>query len=259
MEALLHDLRYAVRQLRKSPGFTLIAVVTLTLGIGANTSIFTLVHGILQSALPVTDPSQLYRVGDGGTCCYFSGFENDNGDFDLFPYDLYLQLQQSSPEFEQLSAVQAGGSTLSVRRGSAGARPMRSEYVSGNYFSTLGIGSYAGRPLVPSDDKPVATPVVVLSYQAWQSDFAADPSIVGSIVYLQTHPFTVAGIAPSGFFGDHISDHPPDFWVPLSNEPTIEGAGSSLRSEGNEDTAWLYLLGRVRPRTNIAALQSKLS
>jgi macrolide transport system ATP-binding/permease protein len=259
METLFQDLRYSLRQLRKAPGFTFITVITLALGIGANTAIFTLVHGILQSSLPVADPSRLYRVGDLGTCCYFDGFENDSGDFDLFPYDLYLQLQQSSPEFEQLAAVQAGGSSLSVRSGSVGAKPMRSEYVSGNYFATLGVGSYAGRPLMPSDDQPGAAPVLVLSYQIWQSDFAGDRGVVGSTVYLQTHPFTVAGVAPPGFFGDRVIERPPDFWVPLANEPTIEGAGTSLWSQGNEDTAWLYLLGRVRPQANIAALQAKLS
>jgi macrolide transport system ATP-binding/permease protein len=259
METVFQDLRYSLRQLHKAPGFTFIAVITLALGIGANTAIFTLVHSILQRSLPVTDPSRLYRVGDLGTCCYFDGFENDNGDFDLFPYDLYLHLQQSSPEFEQLAAVQAGGSSLSVRSGSAGAKQMRSEYVSGNYFATLGVGSYAGRPLLPTDDKPGAAPVLVLSYQVWQSDFAGDRGIVGSTVYLQTHPFTVVGIAPPGFFGDRVIDRPPDFWVPLANEPTIEGAATSLWSQGNEDTAWLYLLGRVRPQANIATLQAKLS
>ena len=113
LEVLAQDVRYGLRQLRKSPGFTMTAVITLALGIGANTAIFTLVHGVLERSLPVADPSRLYRVGDQDTCCYFDGFESDNGDFDLFPYDLYLQLQQSSPEFEQLAAVQAGGSGLS--------------------------------------------------------------------------------------------------------------------------------------------------
>ena len=259
METLLHDLRYALRQLRKAPAFTLVAVTTLALGIGANTSIFTLVHGILQSSLPVADPSRLYRIGDQSTCCYYDGFENDNGDFDLFPYDLYLQLKQSAPEFEQLAAMQASGQGISVRIGSAGARSMRSEYVSGNYFAMLGVGSYAGRPLIPGDDLPGAAPVLVLSYQSWQSDFAGDPGVIGSTLYLQTHPFTVAGIAPPGFFGDRLMERPPDFWVPLANEPTIEGAGSSLWSQGKEDTAWLYLLGRVRPQVSLPALQAKLS
>src|ERR1700752_883750 len=91
VESIVQDVRYGLRQLRKSPGFTLTGVITLALGIGATTAIYTLVQGVLERSLPVTDPSSLYRVGDQGTCCYYGlGFENDNGDFDLFPYDLYL-------------------------------------------------------------------------------------------------------------------------------------------------------------------------
>lgn len=259
LESFVQDVRYGLRQLRNAPGFTFAAVLTLALGIGVNTAIFTLVHGVLQRSLPVANPSRLYRVGDQGTCCYFDGFESDNGDYDLFPYDLYLRLQQSSTEFEQLAAVEAGGSSLAARIGSSPAKPLRLEFVSGNYFATLGVGVFAGRPLTPNDDEAGAAPVAVLSYPAWQSDFGSDPGIVGSTVYLQTHPFTVAGVAPPGFFGDRIIERPPDIWIPLSNEPTIEGAGTALRKQGDEDTAWLYLLGRVRPQTSIEALQAKLS
>ncbi len=260
MESLMQDVRYALRQLRNSPGFTLTAVITLALGIGATTAIFTLVQGVLERSLPVADPSRLYRVGDQGTCCYEGvGFQMENGDFDLFPYDLYLSLTQSSPEFEQLAAVEAGGSSLSLRWGSSPAQPLRSEFVSGNYFNTLGVGAYAGRPLTQNDDKAGAAPVLVLSYAAWQSNFGGDPAIVGSTVYVQTHPFTVAGIAPPHFFGDRIVERPPDLWMPLSNEPAINGPGTSLWPRGDDDTSWLYLLGRVRPQTSIPALQTMLS
>ena len=256
LELLMQDVRYALRQLRKSPGFTLTAVITLALGIGANTAIFTLVQGILLRSLPVDDPSRLYRIGDKNDCCYYNNYQNDNGDFDLFSYDLYLRLKQAAPEFEQLAAVEAGGNGFSVRSGAAPARPMRSEYVSGNYFATLGVGAYAGRLLNESDDTPGAAPALVLSYKTWQADFGADPAIVGSTVYVQMHPFVVAGIAPPGFFGDRVIANPPDFWMPLASEPVLEGANSALKGD---DELWLYPLGRVRPGVNIGALQAKLS
>ncbi|MBW8749394.1 MAG: ABC transporter permease [Acidobacteria bacterium] len=256
LEQWLQDVRYALRQLRKEPGFTLTVVITLALGIGANTAIFTLVQGILLRSLPVNDPSRLYRIGDKNDCCYYNNYQNDNGDFDIFSYDLYLHLKQASPEFEQLAAVEAGGNGFSVRKGAEPARPMRSEYVSGNYFATLGVGAYVGRVLGENDDIPGATPTLVLSYKTWQADFAADPGIVGSTLYVQTHPFVVAGVAPPGFFGDRIIANPPDFWMPLASEPVLEGANSSLKGV---DQLWLYPLGRVRPGANIQALQAKLS
>jgi predicted permease len=256
LEVFTQDIRYALRQLRKSPGFTLTAVITLALGIGANTAIFTLVQGILLRSLPVADPSRLYRIGDKTDCCYYDSFQNDNGDFDLFSYDLYLHFKQSAPEFEQLAAVEAGGNGFNMRYGSSPAKPMRSEYVSGNYFSTLGVGAFLGRPLIESDDKPEATPVLVLNYQTWQADFAADPRIVGATVYLQGQPFIVAGIAPAGFFGDRVVTRPPDFWLPLSTDPLMEGANSSLVQH---DEDWLYALGRVRPGVDINELETRLS
>jgi len=253
---LLQDIRYALRQLRKSPGFTLTVIVTLALGIGANTAIFTLIHGILLRSLPVVHPAQLYRIGDTNDCCVEGGFQNDNGDYAIFSYDAYLHLKNAAPEFEQLAAVRAGRLLWSVRRGESQATSLHGQFVSGNFFSTLGLRAYSGRVFGESDDTSSALPTAVVSYRAWQTEFASDPSIVGSTIYIQAKPFTVAGIAPPGFFGDRITDTPPDFWVPLSTEPYLYGAGSNLH---HPDTTWLYPLGRVRPGTNIGALQAKLS
>src|ERR1017187_8648800 len=256
MNQLLQDLRYAVRRLRKSPGFTLTAIVTLALGIGANTAIFTLVQGILLRSLPVNDPKQLYRIGDTDNCCVNGGFVSENGDFDIFSYDLYQHLKSSAPEFEQLAAVQAGSWQWGVRRGNAFAKELRGEFVSGNYFSTLGIGAYTGRVFGEADDTPTASPAVVLSYRSWQTEFAGDPTLIGSTISIQTRPFTVIGIAPAGFFGDRVSDSPPDFWMPVSTEPYARTTSSILH---HADSNWLYALGRVHPGTYISQLQSKLS
>jgi predicted permease len=256
LDLLMQDVRYAMRQLWKSPGFTLTAVITLALGIGANTAIFTLVQGILLRSLPVDDPSRLFRIGDRNDCCFYNNFQNDDGDFDLFSYDLYLRLKQAAPEFEQLAAVEAGGNGYSVRSGSAPAKPMRTEFVSGNYFATLGVGAYVGRLLNERDDTPETPPALVLSYNTWQADFAANSGIIGSTVYVQMHPFIVAGVAPPNFFGDRVIANPPDFWMPLASEPVLEGANSALRVN---DQLWLYPLGRVRAGVNMGSLQTKLS
>jgi macrolide transport system ATP-binding/permease protein len=255
-DALFQDLRYALRQLRKSPGFAATAIITLALGIGANTAIFTLVHGILLRSLPVSDPQQLYRVGDTDNCCVSGGFVSDKGDFDIFSYDLYLHLKGSAPEFEQLAAMQAGQPRFSVRRGNEVGKSLHGEFVSGNYFSTLGVGAWLGRGLGEGDDTPSSAPATVISYRAWQTEFSADPSLVGSTISIQARPFTVVGVAPLGFFGDRVTDTPPDFWLPLSSEPYVYADNSILH---HADSHWLYALGRVRPGSNIGTLQAKLS
>ncbi len=255
----VQDIRYALRQLRKSPGFTVTAIITLALGIGANTAIFTLVHGILLRSLPVTNPAQLYRVGDNYDCCVeggFPGHASDTGDFTIFSADLYQYLRNATPEFEELSAMQAGQNTWSVRRGNAPAKPLRGEFVSGNYFSTLGMDAYRGRVLTDLDDQPSAAPATVISYEAWQGEYSADPVIVGSTVFIQAKPFTVIGVAPPGFFGDRVTDSPPDFWMPLQTEPYVSGDSAILH---HPESHWLYLLGRVRPRTSVGALQAKIT
>jgi len=237
----------------------LTVVLTLALGIGANTAIFTLVHGILLRTLPVGDPAQLYRIGDTSDCCVDGGFPgdaSDTGDFSIFSYDLYKYLRANTPEFEQLAAVQSWQGQWAVRRGDSLPKALHAEFVSGNYFSTLGIGAFSGRVFTDNDDTPEAAPTIVLSYDAWQGDYAADPAIVGSTIYIQAKPFTVAGIAPHGFFGDRVTDTPPDFWMPLTAEPYVHGDSAILH---HPDSHWLYPLGRVRPGTNIAALQTKIS
>jgi predicted permease len=256
LDQLGQDIRYAVRQLPMARGFAITVILTIALGIGANTAIFTLVHAILMKSLPVGDPKSLIRIGDKPDCCLGDGLQHASGDFTIFSYPLYRSLRESTPEFAQLAAMQADHNPVSVRRGNNTAQAEPSEFVTGNYFSTLGVGAFAGRTLIDADDQPGAAPVVVMSYQAWQSDFGSDSSVVGSTFYLQSHPVTVVGIAPPGFFGDRISPNPPAFWIPLSGEPLMQQENSILH---HPDECWLYVLGRVRPDVALAPLQEKIS
>jgi predicted permease len=257
LEQLRQDIGYSIRQFSKQPGFPLTVILTIALGIGANTAIFTLIHGILMKSLPVSDPRSLYRIGDSyKDCCFTNGMDNDNGDFDIFSYDNYRHLRESVPEFERLAAMQAGQTLTSVRRGHSRAETRTGEFVSGNYFDTFGVKAFAGRVFTDADDQAAAPPVAVMSYQTWMSDYAGDPSVIGDTLYLQSQPVTVVGVAQPGFFGDRIDPNTPAFWIPLSAEPLLSQANSILHQP---IACWLYLIGRVRPGTAIGPLQQKLS
>ena len=225
IQALIGNVRYALRRLRMSPVFTTAAVLTLALGIGGTTAIFTLVDAVMLRSLPVSDPGRLYRVGDGDDCCVEGGPQDRWG---MFSFPLFQRLRAEAPEFEELAAFQAGGGRLSVRRARVEqvARPLRAEYVTGNYFSTFGVRSFGGRLFSAQDDNPGAAAVVVISYHAWETNYGSDPSVVGSSFFIEAQPFTVIGIAPPGFFGDTLRSDPPDVWIPLQQEPTINAAES---------------------------------
>src|SRR3954466_1523138 len=237
------DIRYALRQFRKSPGFTSAAVLTLALGIGGTTAIFTLIDAVMFRSLPVADPASLYRIGEGDNCCATGGPQERWG---MFSFEVYERFKAATPEFEQLAAFQAGGFRYSVRReGHDGfARPLRSEFVTGNYFSTFGIGAFGGRVLGPEDDRRAAPPVAVLSHHAWQNIYGADPSVIGSTFAIEGHPFTVVGVTPPGFFGDTLRGDPPDLWLPLQQELLLGGKSAFL---GSPILAWLRVIGRLRP------------
>src|SRR6202522_588037 len=201
---MLADLREALRQLRKTPGITTTAVITLTLGIGATTAIFTLVHQVMLKSLPVTRPDELWRIGDKVRCCNWGGYtQGDDGDFSLFSWEAYKNFRAQTPEFADLAALQAGNAPLGVRRaGSPSPVDTRNgEYVSGNFFRTLGIQPWIGRLMTDDDDREGAAPVAVMSYHIWTDKYASDPSVVGASYQINGHAFTVIGVAPPGFFG----------------------------------------------------------
>ncbi|MGB2899607.1 MAG: ABC transporter permease [Candidatus Acidiferrum sp.] len=255
MPNLPGNFRYALRQFRLSPVFTAAAVLTLALGIGGTTAIFSLIHAVMLRSLPVSDPGRLYRVGEGDDCCVEGGPQDRWG---MYSFPLYERLKTETSEFEEVTAFQAGRARLSVRRQGveSTARSLRSEYVTGTYFSTLGVRAFGGRVFTPDDDKPGASPVAVLSHRVWQTTYASDPSVVGSTFVVEGHHVTVIGVAPSGFFGETLESDPPDMWVPLQLEPMINREGSLLRQPVS---AWLRMIGRLRPGASIDGMAPRLT
>lgn len=255
MHTLFAHLRYTLRQFRQSPVFTGAAILTLALGIGGTTAIFTLIHETMLRSLPVADAGSLYRIGEGDDCCVQGGPQDIWG---MFSYPLYERLKAETPEFEQVTAFQAGISRMSVRRETVetAPRPLRTEYVTGNYFSTLGIGAFGGRLMTPDDDRPASAPVVVLSYHVWQQAYGSDTRVVGSTFIIEGHPFTAIGVAPPGFFGETLRADPPDLWIPIQQEPLIAGDASLLHQPVS---AWLRVIGRLRPGASIAGMSARLT
>jgi predicted permease len=255
MPNLPGNFRYALRQFRLSPVFTAAAVLTLALGIGGTTAIFTLIHAVMLRSLPVSDPGRLYRVGEGDDCCVQGSPQDSWG---MFSFDLYKRLKTETPEFEEVAAFQAGRGRLGVRRQGVDsiARPLRSEYVTGNYFSTLGVRAFGGRMFTPDDDNPASPPVAVLSHRVWQTTYGSDPSVVGSTFMLEGNPFTVTGVAPAGFFGETLQSDPPDIWIPLQQEALIDGQGGLIHQD---ISAWLRMIGRLRPGASIDRMAPRLT
>jgi predicted permease len=258
MGVLLQDVGYALRQLRKAPGFTVTVLLTLALGIGANSAIFTLVNAILLRNLPVADPKTLIRIGDTDICCVNGGW-HDDGDYSLFATDTYLMFKKSLPEFEELAAMESGYAwrPITVRRAGPQtvAKSVMGTFVSGNYFRVFGLSPAAGRLFADSDDQKGAPVTAVMSYEAWTQDYASDKSVVGSAFYINTKPATIIGVAPRGFYGDRVDTNPPKYFLPMNAMDAVIGAPYF----SDPDTQWAYIIGRVKPGTNLTALQTKAS
>jgi predicted permease len=251
---LFEDIRYALRQFAKAPGFTATALLTLALGIGATTAIFTLVHAVLLKSLPVAKPAELIRIGDNENCCINGGFQDN---WSLFSYENYKQFRDNTPGFSQLAAFQAGAYQFGVRREGSNhpAESLIGDFVSGNAFDTLGLSAYAGRLLKASDDRMGAAPVAVLSYRTWQQKFGQDPSVVGGTFILNGKPFTIVGITPPGFYGERLTSDPASLWIPLSSEPMLMEVSSMLE---RGDMQWLNAIGRIQPGADQKQMEARL-
>lgn len=255
LETLMQDTRYALRRLRKAPAFSITTILTLALGIGATTAIFTLVYAVMLKSLAVANPDELYRLGKEVRCCYYGGYSQDK-EFSLVSYSLYKHFRDNTKSFSELAAFQAGEPLFGVRRAgvSEPAQSYPGEFVSGNYFDMFGIKAYAGRTFTAQDDRPDAPPVAVMSYRLWQQRYGSDLSVIGSVFNLDDEPFTVVGITPPGFFGDTLRNNPPDFFLPLATEPSLEA--EDYRNEA--DLCWLDLIGRIRPGARPASMQAEM-
>ncbi len=232
MQLFLQDLRYGARMLMTQPGFTLIAVLTLALGIGANTAIFSLIDAVLLKLLPVKDPAQLVALANTT-----SAGENRI----TFSYPLFQDLRERNQVFAGILAYSGVALNLS---GNGQTERVAGQLVSGSFFSALGVQPLLGRVFSEDDNKsPGAHPVTILSHSFWQRRFASNPNVVGETVRLNGYPFTVVGIAPPGFFGVEVGAAP-ELWAPIMMQPQLSGLADRLQKRNN---FWVKLMARLKP------------
>lgn len=258
MENLLKDLRYGLRGLLKRKGFAAIAVLTLSLGIGANTAIFTLVNAVMLKTLPVQKPEELVLFSD--TASEGTSLEDSprTGVWSRFSYDSYEYFRDHNQSFQDIAALRSGTSRLAVRRTDSEANAAtraQGHLVTGNYFSVLGVRAMRGRVLTPEDDNANAQPAAVMSHRYWEKELNSDPSIVGKNLIINGTNFTVAGVTPPEFFGERVR-RPPDFWLPLSFHPQIELRPSFLE---NNQAYWLMIMGRLKPGVSMDQAQASVN
>jgi predicted permease len=253
MGTLVMDVRYALRMLLKNPGFTAMAVVSLALGIGANTAIFTLIDGLLLKSLPVRAPQELVSFGRAEGGGVWGGFPA--GPVDLFAYDFYRQIEQERGSLQGVCAFGSFPIALSVRpSGATGvAHQAVGTLVSGTYFRVLGVNAALGRAIEPSDDDaPGAHPVAVLSHRYWQRELSGDREAVGRVLAVNGTAITVIGVAPAGFYGTTLDGDAPDLWLPLTMQQPAMLRPSMLEPHG---PYWLHMMGRRAPGVPTAPAQ----
>jgi predicted permease len=247
LESLLHDLRVGVRGLAKTPGFTAVALVSLALGIGANTAIFTLLNAILLRPLPVPHPEQLYLFGDGKWVGSTDGMPDRS--WQLFSYPFFKDFSAQTQSFTGVAAQSSiqMGSHISLNGGAM--EHVRIDLVSGGYFNVLEVPPALGRMIAESDDRAAsASPVAVASYGWFQRHFQGNPAEIGKTVNIQGRDYTIIGVAQPGFSGIAPAQ-PTDLWIPLSMQKEISPGWNGLT---DHDFQSLYLVGRLKPGVSLA-------
>ena len=242
-ESLCRDLRFAFRNIHKSPGFSTIAVLTLALGIGANTTIFTLLNAILLRPLPVQNPQELLLFGDGSAAG--STESVPDGNWKLFSYSFFHDFRQKDTSFSGMAAVDSTQFETKASISGGAYQTTHVNLVSGSYFSILGVPAFLGRTIGESDDSvDGAGTVAVASYSWFQRHFNGDPSALGKIIRIQSHDYMLVGVAKPGFSGVTVGQST-DLWIPLSMEKAFSRPGWD--SLGDKLFQSLYLIGRLRP------------
>ena len=251
LEIVLQDLRYALRQLRLRPGFAFAAIASLSLGIGANTAIFTLVDQILLRMLPVQDPRQLVQlrlegVRPGG---------NWGDGLHTFPYPTYLALRDRNTVFSGLTGQRVESISLLDEIGGGAAALVTVAMVGGNYFDVFGVRPHLGRMLTPNDDRDVnGSPLAVLQYDFWQSQYQGRASIVGESIRLNGVPFTIIGVTPPGFEGTNVGA-PSRIFVPITMQASIVPNNPPLT---DQRAAWFYPFARLKPGVSLEQAQGAM-
>jgi predicted permease len=250
IETFLQDLHYALRSLRLSPAFTLVATLSLALGIGANTAIFSLMDALLLRSLPVQAPEQLVVLGDPAR---IGSLSQGSVRSDIFSVPMYRELRDKNQVFSGLFASgRAGRLEVGTDRSSTTPETARGRLVSGNYFSVLGVPALHGRTFTGEDDRsPGSAPYVVISYDYWKRRFASDPGAIGRSITLNGYPFTIIGVTSPEFFGDIVGSAT-EVWIPLMMQPQVNPGRDFLDSW---DVNWLLLMGRLKP--DVSTVQAR--
>jgi predicted permease len=258
VHVIQQDLRHAIRILAASPGFTVIAVLLLALGIGANAAIFSLVNNVLMSTLPVRDPQELVILTNPNASGVSIG--SSQGDRALLTYAEFRALQQRTPRsFLSVMASQSDTSEIQVRIGGAEPEPITTRMVSASYFPTLGIPALVGRTFLADEDKSEgAMPYAVISHEFWQRRFSGRADVVDQAIVVRGTPFTVIGVMPPAFFGETVGARP-DVWLPLTMQATILPGRDWLHEKPGdlEKVMWLHAFGRLRPGVTLDAAQAE--